>query len=99
MRPIVKARIDKVRPVLMLTREPVRAHLNQLTVAVITTTVRGLHTEIDVGTRNGLAQRSVVNLDLVYTLEVSRIGEQIGWFYPDQEDALAESLRYAYDLR
>lgn len=99
MRPIHLARLDKVRPALVLTRELVRPHLNQVTVAVITTTIRGLSTEVELSTRNGLAQRCVVNLDLVQTIPVADLGEQIGWFYPDQEEALSEALRLAYDLK
>lgn len=46
MRPIHLARLDKTRPVLVLTRELVRAHLDTVTVTVapITSTLRGLST-------------------------------------------------------
>jgi mRNA-degrading endonuclease toxin of MazEF toxin-antitoxin module len=40
------ARLGKLRPVLVLTRELVRPHLNTVTVAPITTTIRGLSTEV-----------------------------------------------------
>jgi len=49
MRPIHSARLDKTRPVLVLTREVVRPHLSRVTVAPITSTVRGLSTEVPVG--------------------------------------------------
>jgi len=49
MRPIHSARLDKTRPVLVLTREVVRPHLGRVTVAPITSTVRGLSTEVPVG--------------------------------------------------
>src|SRR5450631_1143296 len=39
-------RLDRSRPVLVLTREVVRPHLNTVTVAPITTTIRGLSTEV-----------------------------------------------------
>jgi hypothetical protein len=48
MRPIHVARLDKVRPVLILTRELVRPHLTTVTIAPITTTIRGLSTEVPV---------------------------------------------------
>jgi mRNA interferase MazF len=99
VRPIHRARLDKVRPALVFTRELIRPHLNQVTVAVITSTIRGLSTEVAVGRRNGLTHDSVVNLDLVQTIVVADLGEQIGWFYPEQEQALTEALRLAYDLR
>jgi mRNA interferase MazF len=46
MRSIHLARLDKSRPVLGLTRALVRPHLNTVTVAPITTTIRGLSTEV-----------------------------------------------------
>ena len=46
MRPIHTARLDKTRPVLVLTREIVRPHLSRVTIAPITRTVRGLSTEV-----------------------------------------------------
>ena len=49
MRPIHLCRLDKVRPVLVLTREVVRPHLRNVTVAPITSPIRGLSTEVVVG--------------------------------------------------
>ncbi len=58
MRPIHWAHVDKLRPVLILTRETVRPHLTNVTVAPITTTVRGLSTEVPVGVENDLGSES-----------------------------------------
>ena len=58
MRPIHVAQLDKARPVLVLTRELVRPHMSTVTVAPITTTIRGLSTEIQLGTANGLDARA-----------------------------------------
>lgn len=59
MRPIHIARLDKARPVLVLTRALVRPHLARVTVAPITTTVRGLSAEVHVGPGNGLDAHGV----------------------------------------
>ena len=64
MRPIHVARLDESRPVLVLTRELVRPHLATVTVAPITTTIRGLSTEVVVDAANGLAGRSAVSCDI-----------------------------------
>ena len=74
MRPIHLARMDKVRPVLVLTREVVRPHLRNVTVAAITSTVRGISSELRIGTANGLHQTSVVSLDNVHTIPVELLG-------------------------
>jgi mRNA interferase MazF len=98
MRPIVLARLDKMRPAVVLTREIVRPHLQRITVAPVTSTIRGLSTEVPVGTRNGLQQDSVISCDNITTIATSDVGEHVGYLLPDQEPALAEAIRTAYDL-
>lgn len=98
MRPIHAARLDKVRPVLVLTREIVRPHLARVTVAPITTTVRGLSTEVPVGPANGLDHSSVVSCDNILTVPTEALGRHLGYLLPDQEPALGEAIRAAFDL-
>ncbi|HEY4277733.1 MAG TPA: type II toxin-antitoxin system PemK/MazF family toxin [Conexibacter sp.] len=98
MRPIHVARLDKPRPVLVLTRELVRLNRRRVTVAPITTTIRGLSTEVPVGTENGLAGPSVVNCDNIATIAVDQLGEQIGILLDRQEPELAEAIATAFDL-
>jgi mRNA interferase MazF len=98
MRPIHTAELDMVRPVLILTRELVRPHLSRVTVAPITSTVRGLSTEIPVGRDNGLAQDSVVSCDNIVTIPAAALRRQIGYLLPSQESALSLAIRAAFDL-
>lgn len=98
MRPIHLAQLDKTRPVLILTREAVRPYLARLTVAPITSTIRGLSTEVPVGSANGLDHDSVVNCDSVVTIPKSTLGRHLGHLLPHQESALAEAILAAYDL-
>lgn len=100
MRPIHRARMDKTRPVLVLvlTREVVRPHLNTVTVAPITTTVRGLSTEVALRPANGLESRCVVACDHVTTIPVAALGAQIGIFLDQQEAELSDAIRAAFDL-
>jgi mRNA interferase MazF len=98
MRPIHVARIDKARPVVILTRELVRPHLRTVTVAPITTTVRGLSSEVGVDSANGLAEPSVVSCDNITTIPADTVGDQIGVLLDSQEQALGEAIRAAFDL-
>lgn len=98
MRPIHAARLDKSRPVLILTRELVRPHMNTVTVAPITTTIRGLSTEVPLGTANGLEERCVVACDHVTTIPVAALGEQIGRLLDEQETDLAAAIHAAFDI-
>jgi mRNA interferase MazF len=98
MRPIHVAALDKARPVLILTRELVRPHLATVTVAPITTTIRGLSTEVPVDAANGLTGASVVSCDNITTIPASRLGAQIGVLLDRQEPALSEAIGAAFDL-
>lgn len=98
MRPIHLARLDKSRPVLVLTRELVRPHLTTVTVAPITTTIRGLSTEVTCGTANGLDQRCAVACDHITTIPAASLGRQIGRLLDEQERALTVAIRAAFDL-
>jgi mRNA interferase MazF len=98
MRPIYAARLDKARPVVVLTRELVRPHMDRVTVAPITTTIRGLSTEVPVGLANGLDHRCVVSCDNIVTVPKSALGRQIGHLLPAQEAALTAAIHAAFDL-
>ena len=98
MRPIYAARLDKTRPVLILTREVVRPHVSRVTVAPITSTIRGLSTEVPVGPANGLDHTSVVSCDNIVTVPVSALGRRLGFLLAEQETALTDAIRAAFDL-
>ena len=98
MRPIYAARLDKMRPVLILTREVVRPHLSRVTVAPITSTIRGLSTEVPVGPANGLDHTGVVSCDNIVTVPVSALGRRLGFLLAEQETALTDAIRAAFDL-
>ena len=98
MRPIHVTRLDKTRRVLVLTREHVRPHLNTVTVAPITTTIRGLSTEVPLDAANGLAGASVASCDHVTTIPKDALGEQIGVLLDRQEPVLSRAIRAAFDL-
>ncbi len=98
MRPIHIAQLDKSGPVLLLTRELVRPHLSTVTVAPITTTIRGLSTELTVDAANGLDGPSVVSCDNLTTIPTSHLGAQIGVLLDGQEPALSDAIRAAFDL-
>lgn len=98
MRPIHIAQLDKPRPVLVLTREAVRPYLTRVTVAPITSTIRGLSTEVPVGRRNGLDHKSVVSCDNIVTVPAATLGRHVGYLLLSQEPELAEAIQAAFDL-
>ncbi|HYJ70021.1 MAG TPA: type II toxin-antitoxin system PemK/MazF family toxin [Nocardioidaceae bacterium] len=98
MRPIHIAQLDKARPVLVLTRDAVRPYLTRVTVAPITSTIRGLSTEVPVGRHNGLDHESVVSCDNIVTVPSGTLGRQVGYLLARQEPDLADAIQAAFDL-
>jgi len=99
VRPIYVAQLDKSRPVLVLTRELVRPYMTRVTVAPITTTARGLSTELAVGPANGLDEECVVRCDNIVTVPAGALGRQLGVLLVGQEEALTCAIRAAFDLQ
>jgi mRNA interferase MazF len=98
MHPIWLARVDKTRPVLLLTREEVRAVRGLVTIAPITSTICGLRSEIPVGARNGLDHESVINLDSITTVPRNILMKYVGALLEDQERELTRAFHEAFDL-
>jgi mRNA interferase MazF len=98
VREICLVRLDKTRPALVLTREAARGAMTKVTVAPITTTIKGLSSEVRVGPENGLEQQCVISLDNVLTVPVSALGRTLGYLHADQEVQLARAVVLASDL-
>lgn len=99
MRDIHVAHLDKARPVLVLTREPVRALMRRVTVAPITTRAKGLSTEVPLGPANGLDEPCVVSCDNIITIDRDSLGRHIGYLFERQEQELTAAIVNAFALR
>jgi mRNA interferase MazF len=80
------------------TSAAVRIYVSKVTVASITSRIRGLTVEVPVGKSNGLDQDSVINCDYIVTIPTSAVGRQIGFLWSEQEPELSEAGRAAFDL-
>lgn len=98
MHEICLARMDKTRPVVVLTRDAARPAMSKVTVAPITSTVKGLSSEVSVGPENGLDHECAVSIDNVLTIPANSLGRTIGSLSPEQERELARAFVFAYDL-
>ncbi len=65
------------RPVLVLTRDPVAGRIGAVVVASLTTTIRGLQSELLVGLDDGLDQDCVVSFDNINTLPRSAFRRRV----------------------
>lgn len=67
-------RPDKERPVLVLTRGAALEYLSRVTVAPVTSTIRGVPSEVLLGIEDGMRGPSVVNLHNLVTVDRKALG-------------------------
>ena len=65
------------RPVLVLTRDPVAARIGAVMVAALTRTRRGLASELELTTADGVPTTSVVNFDNIHTIPRSAFRRRV----------------------
>lgn len=86
---------DKRRPVLVLSRDPMGRVLHSVICAPITSTIRGLTTEVPLGRDVGLAQKSVANFDNTFLLSRRRLIRRLGRARPAMLEAACVALTTA----
>lgn len=72
------ADLDRRRPVVVLTRDPMGRYLNAVVVGPVTSTARGLSTEVEVGPDDGVRVPSVINLDNLQLVAKARLVRPVG---------------------
>ncbi len=93
------AELDKRRPVIVLTRDPMGRYLNAVIVAPVTSTVRGTSTEVPVGAEDAIRHPSVANLDNVQLLAKHRLVRRVGTVRAETMRRLCDALRIATACR
>jgi mRNA interferase MazF len=68
---------DKKRPVVVLTRDSAIAYLSTVTVAPITSTIRGVPSEIVLNEEDGMKAPCAVNLHNAVTISQNRLGRRV----------------------
>jgi mRNA interferase MazF len=88
-------RPDRKRPVLVLTRQDMIGRLRTVTVAPLTSTIRGVPSEVVVGTEVGLKRPSAVNLHNVATVPMDGLRNYVGTVSVDVLDRVRAALLFA----
>ncbi len=83
---------DKRRPVLILSRPSLIRSLHTVTVAAVTSTLRGAPTEVEVGVDEGLKKRSCVNLVNVFTVTQHELVRFVGSITADKMARVCRAL-------
>jgi mRNA interferase MazF len=98
VRQICLVRLDTTRPAVVLTRAAARAAMSKVTIAPVTTTIKGLSSEVLLGPVNGLDHECAISVDNVMTIPVSLLGRTVGFLTSTQEVELGRAVVLAYDL-
>lgn len=86
---------DKVRPIVVLTRGSVIRHLHSVVAAPVTSTVRGIPSEVALSRDDGLLHPSVANFDNVQLVSRARLIRRVGALSDDKLRAAGQALRFA----
>lgn len=86
---------DKQRPVLILTRDSALSYLGRVTVAPITSTVRGVPSEVMLGVEDGMKGVCAINLHNVVTVPRVGIGRRLAHLDPDRLREVCAALAFA----
>jgi len=85
---------DKTRPVVVLTRDSAIAYLSTVTVAPITSTVRGVPSEVPLTEEDGMKDACAINLHNVVTVSQSRLGKRVAQLCSARTNEICAALRF-----
>ncbi len=86
---------DKQRPVVILTRDSILDRLARVTVAPLTSTIRGVASEVVLGTEDGLRGPCAVNLHNVVTVPKAGIGRRLAHLDEARLDQICAAMAFA----
>ncbi len=86
---------DQQRPVLILTRNSALGHLSAVTVAPITSTVRGVPSETILDVDDGMKHQCAVNLHNVVTVSQQRLGKRLASLGEQRMQEVCFALRFS----
>ncbi len=80
---------------MILTRDSVLEYLGEATVAPVTSTIRGIPSEVLLAPKDGLPRDCAVNLDHVQTVSKSRLGALITTLDTERMREIRAALLFA----
>lgn len=86
---------DKERPVLVLTRGSAIQYLSRVTVAPITSTVRGVPSEVPLGLEDGMRGACAVNLHNLVTIDQRSLGRRMAQLSAHRMREVCVALAFA----
>ncbi len=89
---------NKQRPVLILTRTDTISRLNTVTIAEITTTIRGNDSEVLLDENDGMLTDCAVNLVNLQTVQKDKIGSYITHLSPLKMAEVFEAIKFVFNI-
>jgi mRNA interferase MazF len=86
---------DKKRPVVVLTRDSSIAYLSTVSVAPITSTIRGVPSEVVLGEDDGMKAPCAVNLHNTITVSQGRLGKRVARLNSIRMGEICAALRFS----
>ena len=86
---------DKKRPVVVLTRDGSIGYLSTLTIAPITSAIRGVPSEVVLDEEDGMKTACAVNLHNVVTVSQDRLGKRVAHLSSVRMDQICAALRFS----
>lgn len=86
---------DKRRPVVVLTRDSSIGLLATVTVAPLTSTIRGVPTEVALNEEDGMKTTCAVNLHSMAVVPLSKLGRRVAQLSPSRMREICEALGFA----
>ena len=86
---------DKKRPVVVLTRDSAIVYLSTVTVAPITSTVRGVPSEVLLGEEDGMKAVCAVSLHNAVTIAQQRLGKRVARLGSLRMSQICAALRFS----
>lgn len=88
-------RPDKQRPVVVLTRNSAIGYLSAVTVAPITSTVRGVPSEVQLTEKDGMKDTCAINLHNVVTVSKDHLGRRVSMLSSERLGEICAALGFA----
>lgn len=86
---------EKNRPVVVLTRDSALAFLGTVTVAPITSTIRGVPSEVILNEEDGMKAPCAVNLHNPVTVSQDRLGKRVAQLSALRMHEICAALRFS----
>ena len=86
---------DKERPVVVLTRDSAIAYLATVTVAPVTSTIRGVPSEVVLSDEDGMKTPCAVNLHDPVTVLKDRLGRRVAQLHSRRMNEICAALRFS----